>query len=203
MEEKEIKIEDSDMSANTSESVAEGGEFADSETNVTENATEEKDPLESAKEDLQMSIAQAKSKILGLAIHGKLLPQDPNDEPAIELLKRINPKFTPCDNAHDTNQLPDSWCWTTLGNIGKWQSGATPSRLNKDYYKGNIPWLKTGDLTDGFIYDIPETITQKALEETSVKLNPKGSVLIAMYGATIGKIGILTIPSTTNQACCA
>ena len=161
------------------------------------------DTLESAKEDLQASITQAKSKILDLAIHGKLVPQDPNDEPAIELLKRINPKFTPCDNAHDTNQLPDSWCWTTLGNIGKWQSGATPSRLNKDYYNGNIPWLKTGDLTDGFIYDIPETITQKALEETSVKLNPKGSVLIAMYGATIGKIGILTIPSTTNQACCA
>lgn len=161
------------------------------------------DTLESAKEDLQTSIAQAKSRILDLAIHGKLVPQDPNDEPAIELLKRINPKFTPCDNAHDTNQLPDSWCWTTLGNIGKWQSGATPSRLNKDYYNGNIPWLKTGDLTDGFIYDIPETITQKALEETSVKLNPKGSVLIAMYGATIGKIGILTIPSTTNQACCA
>ena len=161
------------------------------------------DTLESAKEDLQTSIVQAKSKILDLAIHGKLVPQDPNDEPAIELLKRINPKFTPCDNAHDTNQLPDSWCWTTLGNIGKWQSGATPSRLNKDYYNGNIPWLKTGDLTDGFIYDIPETITQKALEETSVKLNPKGSVLIAMYGATIGKIGILTLPSTTNQACCA
>ena len=161
------------------------------------------DTLESAKEDLQMSIAQAKSKILDLAIHGKLVPQDTNDEPAIELLKRINPKFTPCDNAHDANQLPDSWCLTTLGNIGKWQSGATPSRLNKDYYNGNIPWLKTGDLTDGFIYDIPETITQKALEETSVKLNPKGSVLIAMYGATIGKIGILTIPSATNQACCA
>ena len=153
--------------------------------------------------DIQNLIAYTKSKILDLAIHGKLVPQDPNEEPAIELLKRINPDFTPCDNGHDTNQLPDSWCWTTLGNIGKWQSGATPSRLNKDYYNGNIPWLKTGDLTDGFIYDIPETITQKALEETSVKFNPKGSVLIAMYGATIGKIGILTIPSTTNQACCA
>ena len=161
------------------------------------------DTLEKETDDLSARIRQTKSKILDLAILGKLVPQDPNDEPAIELLKRINPKFTPCDNAHDTNQLPDSWCWTTLGNIGKWQSGATPSRLNKDYYKGNIPWLKTGDLTDGFIYDIPETITQKALEETSVKLNPKGSVLIAMYGATIGKIGILTIPSTTNQACCA
>ena len=99
--------------------------------------------------------------------------------------------------------MPESWCWTTLGEIGNWQAGATPSRMRKDYYGGNIPWLKTGDLTDGYIYEIPETITDKALEETSVKLNPTGSVLIAMYGATIGKIGILTFPATTNQACCA
>lgn len=100
-------------------------------------------------------------------------------------------------------EVPESWCWTTLGEIGNWQAGATPSRMRKDYYGGNIPWLKTGDLTDGYIYEIPETITDKALEETSVKLNPTGSVLIAMYGATIGKIGILTFPATTNQACCA
>ena len=100
-------------------------------------------------------------------------------------------------------EVPDGWCWTTLGEIGNWQAGATPSRMRKDYYGGNIPWLKTGDLTDGYIYEIPETITDKALEETSVKLNPTGSVLIAMYGATIGKIGILTFPATTNQACCA
>ena len=100
-------------------------------------------------------------------------------------------------------EVPESWCWTTLGEIGNWQAGATPSRMRKDYYGGNIPWLKTGDLTDGYICKIPETITDKALEETSVKLNPTGSVLIAMYGATIGKIGILTFPATTNQACCA
>ena len=100
-------------------------------------------------------------------------------------------------------KIPCNWCWTTLGEIGTWQAGATPSRAQKDYYGGNIPWLKTGDLTDGYIYEIPETITNKALEETSVKLNPAGSVLIAMYGATIGKIGILTFPATTNQACCA
>ena len=93
--------------------------------------------------------------------------------------------------------------WTTLGEIGSWQSGATPSRMNKDYYGGNIPWLKTGDLNDGTITYISEYITQRALEETSVRLNPKGSVLIAMYGATIGKIGILSFPATTNQACCA
>ena len=99
--------------------------------------------------------------------------------------------------------MPESWEWQKLGDIGVWQSGATPSRLNKEYYVGNIPWLKTGDLNDGYIQEIPETITQKALEETSVKLNPAGSVLIAMYGATIGKVGILTFPATTNQACCA
>ena len=100
-------------------------------------------------------------------------------------------------------ERPESWCWTTLGEVGKWQSGATPSRLCKEYYGGDIPWLKTGDLNDGYITDIPEYITQKALKETSVKLNPAGSVLIAMYGATIGKVGILTFPATTNQACCA
>ena len=99
--------------------------------------------------------------------------------------------------------MPKGWEWQKLGDIGVWQSGATPSRLNKEYYGGNIPWLKTGDLNDGYIQEIPETITQKALEETSVKLNPAGSVLIAMYGATIGKVGILTFPATTNQACCA
>ena len=153
--------------------------------------------------DLQTSIKQAKSKVLDLAIHGKLVPQDPNDEPASELLKRINPKAEIIsDNGH-YQKLPDGWCLTILGSIGTWQSGATPSRLRKDYYGGNIPWLKTGDLNDGIITNIPEFITEKALEETSVKLNPTDSILIAMYGATIGKIGILSFPATTNQACCA
>ena len=66
------------------------------------------DIIETGKDDLQTTIKQAKSKILDLAIHGKLVPQAPNDEPAVELLKRINPDFTPCDNGHYT-QLPDSW----------------------------------------------------------------------------------------------
>ena len=165
------------------------------------------DIIEIGKTDLQTTIKQTKSKILDLAIHGKLVPQDPNDEPASDLLKRINPKAEiTCDNGHYQNlpfEVPQKWSWTTLGKIGKWQSGSTPSRLNKDYYNGDIPWLKTGDLNDGYITHIPEYITEKALNETSVKLNPSGSVLIAMYGATIGKIGILTYPATTNQAGCA
>ena len=166
-----------------------------------------------------MNTKALRQKILDLAIHGKLVPQDPNDEPASVLLERIRaekerlikegkikkPKKSKaaCDKPHYPFELPKGWVWTTLGEIGSWQSGATPSRMNKDYYGGNIPWLKTGDLNDGTIIYIPEYITQRALEETSVRLNPKGSVLIAMYGATIGKIGILSFPATTNQACCA
>ena len=86
------------------------------------------DTLESAKEDLQTSIAQAKSKILDLAIHGKLVPQDTNDEPAIELLKRINPKFTPCDNAHYENNpivIPEKWEWVRLSDIAVSELGKT------------------------------------------------------------------------------
>ena len=166
-----------------------------------------------------MNTKALRQKILDLAIHGKLVPQDPNDEPASVLLERIRaekerlvkegkikrPKKTKAtsDKPHYPYELPKGWAWTTLGEIGNWQSGATPSRLRKDYYGGNIPWLKTGDLNDGYISDIPEYITETALKETSVKLNPKDSVLIAMYGATIGKVGILSFPATTNQACCA
>ena len=169
-----------------------------------------------------MDTKKLRQKILDLAIHGKLVPQDPNDEPASVFLERIRAEkerlisegkikrsrktVKTSDTLHYENvpfEVPENWEWTTLGEIGTWQSGATPSRLRKDYYGGNIPWLKTGDLNDRLITDIPEFITQKALDETSVKLNPIGSILIAMYGATIGKIGILTFPATTNQACCA
>ena len=90
-----------------------------------------------------------------------------------------------------------------MGEIGSWASGATPSRTHAEYFGGNIPWLKTGDLTDGYVSSTPETITELALAKTSVRLNPVGSVLMAMYGATIGKLGILKIAATTNQACCA
>ena len=100
-------------------------------------------------------------------------------------------------------EIPESWCWTTLGMVGTWKSGSTPNKKNIEFYKdGTIPWLLTGDLNDGFITEIPNKITDVAYKQTSLKLNPANSVCIAMYGATIGKLGILTIPATTNQACC-
>ena len=183
-----------------------------------------------------MTAQQLKNSILQMVVQGKLVPQDPNDEPASVLLERIraekeqlikekkikrekNPSVifrgadnTPYEKIGDEVRsladevpfdIPDSWEWVRLGNIGDWGAGATPSRTHPEYYGGNIPWLKTGDLTDSYIDAIPETITELALEKTSVRLNPAGSVLIAMYGATIGKLGILSIAATTNQACCA
>ena len=187
-----------------------------------------------------MTAQQLKNSILQMAVQGKLVPQDPSDEPASVLLERIkaekqelikagkikkdkksseifrgaahNLPYAYCEQIgkeiRDISdeipfEIPESWEWVRLGFIGDWGSGATPSRTNKEYYGGNIPWLKTGDLNDGIITNIPEKITELALEKTSVRLNPVGSVLIAMYGATIGKLGILNIPATTNQACCA
>ena len=169
-----------------------------------------------------MDTKALRQKILDLAIHGKLVPQDPNDEPASVLLERIKAEkehlvkegkikrskksAKTSDTPHYENvpfEVPSSWVWTTLSEVGTWQSGGTPSRSNKSYYGGNIPWLKTGDLNDGLISNIPESITEEAVANSSAKINPTGSVLIAMYGATIGKLGILTFPATTNQACCA
>ncbi len=115
----------------------------------------------------------------------------------------INDGEPTCIDEEIPFEIPDNWEWVRLGDIGVWGSGATPNRREPAYYNGNIPWLKTGDLTDGYITDIPERISELALNKTSVKLNPAGSVLMAMYGATIGKLGILTYPATTNQACCA
>lgn len=97
-------------------------------------------------------------------------------------------------------QIPENWCWTFLSNVADWGSGGTPSRKNPDYYGGYIPWIKTGELEDGYIFDSEEKITEDAVAHSSAKLFPIDSVL-TMYGATIGKTAILGIPATTNQAC--
>ena len=158
------------------------------------------DIIETGKDGLRTAIKQTKSKILDLAIHGKLIPQDPNDEPAIELLKRINPNFTPCDNAH-YGKIPEGWCFSKLGSIGVWQSGGTPSRSSPAYYNGVIPWLKIADLPDGYVTNCSEKILDDAINNSSAKVNPEGSVALAMYGS-IGKLGILTFRAATNQAIC-
>ena len=98
--------------------------------------------------------------------------------------------------------IPSNWVYTRMGNIGDWGSGSTPAKGNSDYYGGNILWLRTGELNNGVVNDTEIKITDKALKECSFKLNKPGDVLIAMYGATIGKVAIAGKEMTTNQACC-
>ena len=162
--------------------------------------------------------ADMKASLLQAAMQGKLTEQLPEDGNAKDLLEQIKaekgklikegklkkekplPEITEDEIPFD---IPENWEWVRLGEIGKWGAGSTPSKSHPDYYGGNIPWLLTGDLNNGYINSVEGRITELALKETSVKLNPVGSVLIAMYGATIGKLGILNIEATTNQACCA
>ncbi len=100
-------------------------------------------------------------------------------------------------------EIPNTWEWVRMGYVGSWGAGSTPQRGNPKYYNnGTILWLKTGELNNDVVYDTVEKITEKALQECSLRLNKIGDVLIAMYGATIGKIAIVGKEMTTNQACC-
>ncbi|HAS6306440.1 TPA: restriction endonuclease subunit S [Vibrio vulnificus] len=163
-------------------------------------------------------VKKLRELILELAVQGKLVPQDPNDEPASVLLKRIaqekaqlvkekklkKPKKLP--NISDEEKpfdLPNGWSWIRLNEYGEWGSGSTPKRSNSGYYDGGIPWFKSGELKADYISESEETITELALSETSVRYNNVGDVLVAMYGATIGKTAILSVRATTNQAVCA
>ena len=100
-------------------------------------------------------------------------------------------------------EIPLGWEWCRMGCIGDWGAGATPAKGNSEYYGGNILWLRTGELNNGVVYDTEIKITEKALRECSLRLNKVGDVLIAMYGATIGKVAIAGNEMTSNQACCA
>ncbi len=141
-------------------------------------------------------------------------------EPAAELLKHIQEereshhqvksgqkrptKLKKEDNdTSELPELPEKWVWTRLGIISKTTSGGTPSRKYKKFFGGNIPWLKSGELHNGLIKSAEESITEDAIINSSTKIIPKGTLLIALYGATVGKLGILGIDSAINQAICA
>lgn len=164
------------------------------------------------------ALKRLRQTILDLAVRGRLTQQDPTDESATVLLQgakldrecQVAAKavrkstFVPeplLDAGMD--QVPSGWAPVLLGALGAWGSGATPSRSTPAYYGGAIPWLKSGELSDDYVSSSEETITELALRETSVKLRQRGDVLIAMYGATIGRTAILDFEATTNQAVCA
>jgi len=102
----------------------------------------------------------------------------------------------------NVNYLPKHWQLIKLGDVCKTTSGGTPNRSQTKYYEGNIPWVKSGELDKGLITDTEEKITEEAIKNSSAKIFPKGTLLIALYGATIGKLGFLGVDAATNQAVC-
>jgi len=110
-------------------------------------------------------------------------------------------KLVLLDKSEHPYEVPQNWIWTKLKHVAKWGSGGTPSRRILEYYTGSIPWIKTGELKNNFIYDTEEKISEIAIVKSSAKLFPINTIVIAMYGATIGKVGIMGVASATNQAC--
>jgi len=102
----------------------------------------------------------------------------------------------------EINNIPKHWQVKKLGEVCTTTSGGTPSRSNKKYYEGNIPWVKSGELNKGLILDTEEKISEEAIKNSSAKIFPKGTLLIALYGATIGKLAFLGVDAATNQAVC-
>ncbi|MCE9456856.1 restriction endonuclease subunit S [Phocaeicola dorei] len=163
------------------------------------------DQIEQGKADLQTIIKQTKSKILDLAIHGKLVPQDPNDEPPIELLKRINPDFKPCDNGHYT-QLPDGWCVVTLKDLceninGLWKGKKEPFV--------NVGVIRNANFTKDFKLDYSNieyidveqrTFAKRHLENGDLIVEKSGGSDNNPVGRTIlyeGKSGVFSFSNFT------
>ena len=161
-----------------------------------------------------MNTKALRQKILDLAIHGKLVPQDSNDEPASVLLERIKAEKerlvkegkikrtkrskAACDKPHYPYELPKGWCWTTIEEVGEVVTGSTPSKDVKDFYGGNIPFFKPTDLEQG-IHTIRSNDRLTALGFEQSRKLPINSVLVTCIGATIGKTGLTSIEGTCNQ----
>ena len=179
---------------------------------------EQADIIEEKRLALKTAVRHTKSRVLDLAVRGKLTEQRPEEGSAEELLERIReekqrliaegklkkekplPEITEDEKPFN---IPASWELCRLGEIGTWQAGCTPDTTRKDFYEnGTIPWINSADLTDGYIDTITHYVTEKAFAEKKMRLNKAGAVCVAMYGATIGKTGILTVDATTNQAVC-
>ena len=156
------------------------------------------DQIEQGKSDLQTIIKQTKSKILDLAIHGKLVPQDPNDEPAIELLKRINPDFTPCDNGH-SRKFPQSWCSVTVNDVCSIIGGVSYNKA--DIQDTGIRVLRGGNIQNGKVIDcFDDVFIPLSYQNNDNQVQHGDIIVVASTGSQtlIGKTGFADrdIPKT-------
>ncbi|MGU5866129.1 restriction endonuclease subunit S [Aeromonas caviae] len=169
----------------------------------------------------QSSIDALKQTILQLAVMGKLVPQDPNDEPASALLERIAAEkarlikegkikkekpLPPISEEEKPFALPDGWQYERVGTFCLVGTGATPSRTNNKYWESaTVNWVSSGETSDLFVSETNEKISALAVKETNVTVYPVGTLIVAMYGQgkTRGQITELLVEAGTNQACAA
>ncbi|EJL6632415.1 restriction endonuclease subunit S [Vibrio cholerae] len=169
----------------------------------------------------EQSIDQLKQTILQLAVMGKLVPQDPNDEPAAKLLERIAEEkaqlvkekkikkqkaLPPIAEDEKPFELPKGWEWERIGTFANVGTGATPSRSNPAYWDpAEFNWLSSGETSELFVNETKEKVSSLAVAETNVTIYPRGTLIVAMYGQgkTRGQITELLQPAGTNQACAA
>jgi type I restriction enzyme S subunit len=169
--------------------------------------------------DTPTTIPQLRQTILQLAVQGKLVPQDPNDEPAETLFNRIvlqkdaliaektirrSNSHTSRDASTDDYSLPTGWVWVTLDDVTDIGTGGTPPTATKEYYEGGtIPWITSSATNSQFIEQPEQLITENAVSDCRLKIYPRGSLVVALYGQgkTRGQVGELMFDSTCNQAC--
>lgn len=169
----------------------------------------------------ESSIDHLKQAILQLAVMGKLVPQDPDDEPASELLKRIaetkeqliaekrikrQKQIASNELLGNKGKLPLGWEAEGLINFTIVGTGATPSRTDSSYYEPKeFNWVTSGETSEDYISSTREKISAKAIKETNVSIYPTGTLIVAMYGQgkTRGQVAELLVEAGTNQACAA
>ena len=167
--------------------------------------------------DTPDAIPRLRRFILDLAVRGKLVPQDPKDEPASVLLKRtiiqrnawekarvIKPsklQYGPIGLGQEFN-LPPGWERSTIATMCDLQTGATPDRTRSDYFNGAVPWLVSGDINRGEIFECDGRISERGLDTSNCKILPLGSVLIALngQGKTRGTVALLRLKAACNQS---
>jgi type I restriction enzyme S subunit len=165
--------------------------------------------------------AELRKSILTIAVRGKLVPQDPMDEPAEELLEKIakqRAKLLGSDSLRKTkpcrqftsdeapNEIPESWAWTMLGEVTDIGTGSTPSRTEASFWiGGTIPWITSGSTSRTPIVEGDELVTPAAVMANRLRVYPPGTLLVALYGQgkTRGQVAALEIAATINQACAA
>jgi type I restriction enzyme S subunit len=171
--------------------------------------------------DRPAAIHALEQTILQLAVRGLLVPQDPQDEPASELLKKIRAEkdkliaegkikrdkpLPPIAEDEQPFGLPPGWEWVPIETLADVGTGTTPSRDNIAFFSGgSIPWVTSGETGKPFIAETAQYVTELALSQTSLTVYPVGTLIVAMYGQgkTRGQVSELQIEATTNQACAA